>query len=44
LHKKRSSVKYAETVATKKTQDVPEKRENANVDEFNREVGIMAGM
>jgi hypothetical protein len=43
LLKKRASVKYAETVATKKCKDQPEKRENAAMEELNREATMMAG-
>jgi hypothetical protein len=42
LLQKRASTKYAAKVATKKIEDQPEKRENAVMEEMNREERMMA--
>mmetsp|Transcript_24405 Transcript_24405/g.39896 ORF Transcript_24405/g.39896 Transcript_24405/m.39896 type:complete len:109 (+) Transcript_24405:803-1129(+) len=44
LLEKRASVKYAEKVANKKTEDQPEKRENAGFEEMNREANMLGAV
>ncbi|KAL3918052.1 MAG: hypothetical protein SGILL_004428 [Bacillariaceae sp.] len=43
LLSKRASVKYAEKVGGKKCEDQPEKKENAGLEEYNREAVAMTG-